>query len=427
MRKMLPTRVDDSSKWLHRNWRSIFFASFLFICMFAMFLMNQNVQLTESNDKGESHEYPYIDPSNIDYSAFEAIHKYPHTSDIEMVRTATPKFDYSDEKIPLINVFNRAGTSFLERFIRSIDYPTDTLMIVQDSLEDTRLLSMIRALRNDPSVRKYIDNIRHVVNINNTGCAQAWNTVIRLYPGEPFYIYSANDILLPPGGLKTFYHTVKKMQQEDPNLGLLSTQVYYGVRTRGMKSEKIIKTKFNAMFWVYTRQGILRAGLYDENFYPGYFEDDEIIFRNFVSGLSSKCMSEVVVTHGYPTGYYRTGTMLEDRKNLFKNEVKRSTNKAYMETKWGPAAENGLRDKVLGMVEAGLETFRSYCGRDTSDVPPQYRGFYCHPFNQSTYKVQDWPFHPKLRSCIQSGSEGDTCKKYLPDFLKGPMSLTHNV
>jgi hypothetical protein len=422
---MLPTssRSDDKTKWVLRNWRTLFVLSAVIICSLVLYMMKENVELSESENGESSHEYSYVDPANIDYSSFDAMRKYPHSSNLDFVKTATPAFNYSDDKIPLINVFNRAGTNFLERFVRSIDYPTDTLMIVQDSLEDTRLLSLIRALRNDPSVRQYIGNIRHVVNINNTGCAQAWNTVIRLYPGEPFYIYSANDILLPPGGLKTFYNIVRQSQKEDPNLGLLSTHTYYGIRKKGMKSEKIIKTQFNAMFWAYTRQGVLRAGLYDENFFPGYYEDDEIIFRNFVSGMSSKCMPEVMVTHGYPSGYYRTGTMLEDRKNLFANEVKRSTNKAYMETKWGPAVDFGLRNRAKAMYEAGLETFQKYCGRNSADVPPQYRGFYCRPFNQSVYEVQDWPFHPKLRACIKDGAEGNTCKKYLPDFLKEPMSL----
>lgn len=368
-------------------------------------------------------EYPYVDRESIDYSAFEAIRQYSHSSDISFMRKATSKFNYSDEKVPLINVFNRAGTDFLERFVRSIDFPTDTLMIVQDSLEDTRLLSLVRSLRADLSIKKYIRNIRHVVNINNTGCAQAWNTVIRLYPGEPFYLYAANDVLLPPGGLRTFYRAVKKAQKEEPRLGLISTEAYYGVRTRGWKRQVIYKNEFNAMFWAYTRQGVLRSGLYDENFFPGYYEDDEIVYRNFVSGMESRYVPEVIVTHGYPSGYYRTGTMIEDLQNIFIAEVKRSTNKPYMQTKWGPAVENGVRLRVKQMISAGLDVFQRYCGRDDNDVPVQYKGFFCRPFNQSIYTIMDWPFHPKLRSCIKNGNEGDTCNKYLQDFAKAPFSV----
>lgn len=361
-----------------------------------------------------------VEEDGIEFENFEPIYNHPHSSDLGFMLKASPNFNYTDEYIPLINVFNRAGVQFMERFVRSIDFPTETLMIVQDSLEDTRLFSLIRTLRNDPSVQRYIKNIRHVVNVNNTGCAQGWNTVMRLYPGEPFYIFSANDILLPPGGLQVFYNKVRDLQQRDPQLGLVSAKTFYGTRRRGWTTEEVFKTQFNAMFWVYTRQGILRSGLYDENFYPGYYEDDEIIYRNFVSGMKSQCISEVVVTHGYPSGYYRTGTKLEDRKNLFASEVKRSTNQKYMQTKWGPTVENGLRKRAKEMFNAGYETFRKYCGRFDEDVPPKFRGFYCTPYNQSMFNPNQWWFHPSLRECIRGGAEGNTCDKYLVDFLSTP-------
>ena len=70
-----------------------------------------------------------------------------------------------------------------------------------------------------------------------------------------------------------------------------------------------------------------------------YFEDDDMIWRNFAAGLKVWAEPFVVVQHGRDeaTGY-QTGTALEDASGEFVAEVARSRNELYYTRKWGANA-----------------------------------------------------------------------------------------
>lgn len=327
--------------------------------------------------------------ARIDSSSFEAITNANHSNDMSEMRNAHPSFQYASDSIPLLSVFTRTGVAFLERFIRSIDHPLDTLLVVQDTMEDLRVVRVLQNLRHDPHVLKNIKNIRHIVNIKNSGCAQAWNTVLRLYPGEPFWIFAANDIQLPPGQLHSFYMKTLHISLSEPSVGMISPAIDFG-------SSKPLHQEFSMMFWASTRQGVLTAGLFDENFFPGYFEDDDIIWRHFLSGMETRLLKDIVVKHGMQNGKYLSGTIIEDSQRRFVHEVRRSTNRLYLQHKWGPRMIGGVRESAKRLIAQGIEMFKEKCGRQD-----EHRGFFCYPFNNSNHDVRHWKFHQDLRDCIQ--------------------------
>ena len=105
----------------------------------------------------------------------------------------------------------------------------------------------------------------------------AWNAVIRLYPSHRFWLFAANDIAFPPGQLERLYAKVRA-SAGDEDAGMLSASVDFGKSSRRAAGgaaaaadddDNRRKTSFGMIVWAMFRQGILRTGLFDENFYPG--------------------------------------------------------------------------------------------------------------------------------------------------------------
>ena len=188
----------------------------------------------------------------------------PHTSDLSFIRDIIPVPSSPVHEIPQLAIFVRAGDAFLKRCVSSIDFPVATLAIIQDSEDDKRVKLAVEALAAEyAGPGRFIRSILHIVNMPHTGCSQAWNTAFRINPTLPFWLFSANDVLFPPGVLGKFYASVRRDALEDPNVGMVSTSVDFG--TDGKK----VRKTFGLMAWAVTRQGVLRGGLYDENFFPG--------------------------------------------------------------------------------------------------------------------------------------------------------------
>ena len=142
---------------------------------------------------------------DVSFSYQELLHPPPHSSDLSFIRDVLPEAA-PEHKIPLLAVFVRAGTKFLARCITSIDFPVQELLIIQDGLDDADVAPTIAALAAQyVGPTRFINKLRHIVNLEHSGCAQAWNTVYRLAPTQPFWVFSANDIQFTPGQLQLFY------------------------------------------------------------------------------------------------------------------------------------------------------------------------------------------------------------------------------
>ena len=99
--------------------------------------------------------------------------------------------------------------------------------------------------------------------------------MIRLYPTHRFWLFAANDIAFPPGQLAQLYAKVRASAGDD-DAGMLSASVDFGKSSRrggGAAAtdddENRRKTSFGMIAWAMFRQGVVRTGLFDENFYPG--------------------------------------------------------------------------------------------------------------------------------------------------------------
>lgn len=145
--------------------------------------------------------------------------------------------------IPVLNRYD-----LLDRLLESINYPIENILIVDNGgkyLLPEKFSHMPIKVLNMPS---------------NLGVAASWNLGIKVYPHSPYWLFSAIDVTLLPDTLEK---TAKECTKD--NLTISN----YGFSYFAVGSE-IVK----------------KVGLFDENYYPAYYEDVDFEKRVRDSGYS---------------------------------------------------------------------------------------------------------------------------------------------
>ena len=190
-------------------------------------------------------------------------------------------------------------------------------------------------LSSTPDEHIKIKTLRHVINIRHTGCAKAWNTVIRLYPHHNFWIMMSDDVFFEPMQLESFYlENVRSIGS--PSLGALSACMRF-------PNTDTVRSTFGLMAFSITRVAILRTGLFDENIFPAYYEDDDYVLRMMLAGLEFRALSNVVAFHGDESDRgYVGGTRKSSpaQAGRYSEELRRGSSEIYYRFKWGPGASS---------------------------------------------------------------------------------------
>jgi len=142
---------------------------------------------------------------------------------------------------------------FLTRFLHSIDFPVEDIIIVHGT--------------HDRSLTKEIKLIRHTFanNLNLTiiegdrwvGVSEGWNRILQSRPNASWYIIANNDVQFLPGALEAF---ARGFQTDvDVEFGFFTAQNIgngsSGHTVFGLKSDVLDK-----------------VGYFDENIFPAYYE-----------------------------------------------------------------------------------------------------------------------------------------------------------
>jgi len=168
-----------------------------------------------------------------------------------------PPEPYSSTDIPLLGVPILNRFDLLERLLDSLDYPVDTLAIVDNSIAPdgypgigsplASRLDELSQLRH-PLIRQ----IRIARPFCNIGVAASWNMILMSFPQAPFALLVNNDVVLAPGVLAS------AMQRINPSRAQLLTLI---PDPNGFSAFLL-----TALCWD-------RLGLFDTSFHPAYFED----------------------------------------------------------------------------------------------------------------------------------------------------------
>jgi len=151
----------------------------------------------------------------------------------------------------------------------------------------------------DYPVRPYIsDNSK-----NNLGVAASWNKQIKnaMADGYKYAIIANDDIEFAAGTMEALVHGIKTLDAVtiSPNSQLLGRDTDYYIPRNGY-----IEGSEYACYAANLERMVDEAGIFDENFYPAYYEDNDMNYRIKLSGGKELINTEVgIIHHGSATGW----------------------------------------------------------------------------------------------------------------------------
>ena len=108
---------------------------------------------------------------------------------------------YVHDRVALLSTFVHVRADLVVRIIKKLDIQVEEFVIVQDG-DDTSLIkevdNLARWLGELPAERRMVHKLRHVINLQRTGCAWNWNTIFRLYPRHSFWLKMSDDVFFEP-------------------------------------------------------------------------------------------------------------------------------------------------------------------------------------------------------------------------------------
>jgi hypothetical protein len=228
--------------------------------------------------------------------------------------------------IPVLGVPIVNGVRWLDRLIKSIDYPVDNLVVINNNGRG-HITSELEELRNNkPSAVKTL----HIVHLpGNIGVAGAWNLIIKSFITAPYWIISNHDIEFGPGLLRFMHEGI----QADDTVDLAHA-------SPGEFGDGSFEC------FAITEKGVQRFGLFDENIYPAYGEDVDLLMKSAADWIHRGIPTRKVINteHTYrhgpgsPEDYLESGmqTGREEEGLYDRLEQVNFINWEYLTEKWGP-------------------------------------------------------------------------------------------
>jgi GT2 family glycosyltransferase len=224
---------------------------------------------------------------------------------------------------------------FLLRCVLSIDHPMENLVVINNGTDPGVIGAVDRIRARDIPNQGLFTNIR-IESHDHLGCGPAWNRIIRTSPGA--WMVTANDIQFAAGSIKKI------------------------VETLALHQDASIVCAFGYNVFVLTEAGRSKAGLFDENFYPAYFEDCDHFRRIALSGAKAVNVPGFECVHG-EAPYWGSSTVNSEPELRRRNGITFANLRQYYILKWGG--------------EPGKETFPRPFNRDIPldhwEIDPQLR------------------------------------------------------
>ena len=160
----------------------------------------------------------------------------------------------NSKMIPVLGFCTLKRFDLAERLLASIDYPVEHLVIVNNS--GTKAWQ--------PKKPDLVQNLWHIEVPFGLGLVGAWNLIVKATPYAPYWVLVNDDAWFEPGQMQ-----------------LIPEQV----DTQALNFLDIVPAWSGVVFG----EGMVeRVGLYDENFYPLYFDDNDLERRVDLAGVPKK-------------------------------------------------------------------------------------------------------------------------------------------
>jgi GT2 family glycosyltransferase len=204
-----------------------------------------------------------------------------------------------------IPVLNRGD--LLLRCVESVDNPIHTLLIVNNGEDQSVAKATARIRHRDFASQDFFNTIR-VEKFRNLGCSRSWNHIIRTSHGA--WLISGSDVQFAPGDIERI------MAALDAN-----------------RDASIILAMGYSVF-CFTEIGLRQVGLFDENFFPAYFEDNDHFRRVHLAGAKAARVPGFKAVHGEPP-HWGSSTIKSDPDLERRNALTFPNLWQYYVKKWG--------------------------------------------------------------------------------------------
>jgi len=206
-----------------------------------------------------------------------------------------------------IPVVNRGD--LLLRCVKSIDTTVDQLCIINNG-SDPGVTTAIKQIAEIAKESPYINGFRSFSQ-PNAGCAGTWNQFIKLFPCQ-WWMIVGNDIQFSPGDLTKMTIFAQNNAHD--------TGAMFG--------------NHGFSFFIVTRYGVRKVGLFDENIHPAYLEDCDWHYRAHLAGVKTQNVPDVKAIHGEAPSW-GSMTIHSDTNLRHVNGRTHSNNFIYYKKKWG--------------------------------------------------------------------------------------------
>ena len=191
--------------------------------------------------------------------------------------------------VPVLNRYD-----LLDRMVSSIDYPVGHLLIIDNGASD-----VLEDMSID--VPACVEHTTYLPMPANLGVAASWNLGIRSFPYAERWFIASNDVQFEPGALQ------------------------------GLSEARTDEITLSSMFpfWQAFSLGyeaVRRIGLFDEGFFPAYFEDNDYQRRAEHAGVTIRKVD-------MPMIHDNSSTINSDRKLMENNSRTFTSNQAYFSAK----------------------------------------------------------------------------------------------
>ncbi len=233
------------------------------------------------------------------------------------------EYFFKNKKIPVISTAVVDETTLVERLINSVDYPTENFFIVNNSGNDFvyEKLKRIASKKHD-----YIDKIT-VCNLpSNIGWVGCLNLTIKSFLNAEYWIMSCDDLCFKNGFLQEM---VTKSQNEE-----------IGVVTGGEGHKNYQNVSLGTWSVFLVKDMVIdKIGLFDDNLYPAYCEDIDIILNLEYHNIKRDFVSDSMWFNRDGDGgdYNQEGSLWkkEDKnKDVSSRKKVNELNQKYLNDKW---------------------------------------------------------------------------------------------
>jgi GT2 family glycosyltransferase len=212
--------------------------------------------------------------------------------------------------IPVLGFCTLKRFDLADRLLASIDYPVEHLVIIDNSGLQTW----------NPAKPDNVANLWLIRVPFGLGLVGAWNLIVKSTPYAPYWVLVNDDAWFDPGALKTIANEVDTQALNFLDIVPSWSAVVFG---EGM---------------------VEKVGLYDERFYPLYFDDNDLERRVDHAGVPKKTIQAKVHHENSSTlksGFEQANTRSYKNNHYIYNW--KETNQDFTQGEWSLAIRRANR------------------------------------------------------------------------------------